>query len=125
MQSRLAVRAWEYRQRHHARGVWDRLRRLLADSEQVLVVPPEVVNDLLDHGFAPHPLGRELHPPRTFIVLEASDQALLNGRGRPIAPSSGGSLGGSPGGELLAAQAVVLVRFPVRTPGRRSPGTDS
>lgn len=37
--SRAAVRAWEYRQRMHAKGVWFRLRRLLAESSAVYAIP--------------------------------------------------------------------------------------
>ncbi len=36
--ARAAVRAWEYRQRHHARGVWGRLRRLLAFSSKAYAI---------------------------------------------------------------------------------------
>ena len=32
--SRVLVRSWEYRQRHHARGVWFRFRRVLADAKR-------------------------------------------------------------------------------------------
>ena len=32
--SRMLIRAFDYRQRHHAGGVWFRLRRLLAGTSQ-------------------------------------------------------------------------------------------
>ena len=32
---RALIRAWEYRQRNHSKGVWYRLRRLLVDAEEV------------------------------------------------------------------------------------------
>ena len=34
LRSRVLVRAWDYRQRNHARGVWFRLRRVLAEASQ-------------------------------------------------------------------------------------------
>ncbi|HEV8358624.1 MAG TPA: hypothetical protein VGX21_05695 [Methylomirabilota bacterium] len=39
VRSRVAVQAWEYRQRHHAKGVWMRLRRILADAQAAYVIP--------------------------------------------------------------------------------------
>jgi hypothetical protein len=34
----MLIRAWAYRKRHHARGVWFRLRRLLADASHAYVI---------------------------------------------------------------------------------------
>jgi len=36
--SRMLIRAWDYRQRGHARGVWFRLRRVLADASHAYAV---------------------------------------------------------------------------------------
>ena len=36
--SRMLIRAWDYRQRDHARGVWLRLRRVLADASHAYIV---------------------------------------------------------------------------------------
>jgi hypothetical protein len=53
------VRAWEFRQRHHAKGMWMRLRRVLADAQSAYVIPSVEAQKLLAEGYAAHPVGRE------------------------------------------------------------------
>ncbi len=98
-----AVRRWEYRQRHHARGVWFRLRRLLADAASAWQVSPADSARLIDDGVAPDPVGLALEPPMTILVVA---QARLD-----ALPSS------TPvvlrlGADLLRSRHLVLVRFP-------------
>jgi hypothetical protein len=57
LRSRLLVRAWDYRQRDHARGVWFRLRRVLADAAEALAVSEEDVWQLVAEGHELVPVG--------------------------------------------------------------------
>jgi hypothetical protein len=101
VRSRVAVRAWEYRQRHHAKGVWMRLRRILVDAEAAYVIPGGEAERLVAEGFRPEAVGRELEPPKVILFLPAERVARLTGaRGIPVRL----------GAELLEAPA--LVRFP-------------
>jgi hypothetical protein len=103
VRSRLAVRAWEYRQRHHAKGVWLRLRRILADAQAAYVIPEAEAERLLAEGVRPEPVGRELEPPKTILFLPAERVAGLTGaREIPLGLHV----------ELLEAPALALVRFP-------------
>ncbi len=61
---RVAVRALEYRQRRHARGVWFRLRQLLAFASEAYAVPRGEGNRLIAEGRQPEPVGEELAPSR-------------------------------------------------------------
>jgi hypothetical protein len=101
--SRAAVRAWEYRQRHHAKGVWLRLRRILADAEAAYVIPEGEAEGLVAEGFPPEPVGRELEPVKVILFLPAERVARLTGaREIPVRL----------GVELLEAPALALIRFP-------------
>lgn len=102
MRSRVLVRSWDYRQRRHARGVWFRLRRLLAHASAALSVPPETAQRLLDEGFRPEAVGRELEPPKLMFVVPAARAARLESA-RPLAVRLSA--------ELLAAECLVLVPF--------------
>ena len=103
--SRIAVRAWEYRQHGHAKGSWMRLRRVLADAEAAYAVSVEEAASLIAEGLVPEPVGAEFSPPRT-IVFAAEDrvQGLTSRRrvGLCLSP------------ELLTAPTLVLVPFPGR-----------
>jgi hypothetical protein len=100
--SRLVVRAWEYRQRNLAHGVWFRLRRELADAARAFVIDPEHAHRLVAAGARLATVGDELLPPRPIVVL-AEDQAHLveDARELRVALSA----------ELLSAPALALVRF--------------
>jgi hypothetical protein len=103
LRSRAAVRAWEYRQRHHAKGVWLRLRRVLADAQTAYVIPEREAERLLAEGVHPEAVGRELEPPRIILFVPAERVARLAGaREVPVRL----------GVEVLEAPALALVRFP-------------
>jgi len=104
---RVLVRAWEYRQRHHARGVWFRLRRLLADASAAFVIPGEEADVLLAEGFQAEPVGGELEPPKTLLVVPAERVALIpSARRVPLRL----------GPELFEARHLALTPFPRPTP---------
>ena len=100
--ARAVVRGWEYRQRRHAKGVWFRLRRLLAGARLVYAIGADEARTLIAEGFAPEPAGLELAPPRTILVVpEARARAIAGAlpvRPRLIA-------------ELLGYENLVLVPF--------------
>jgi len=103
VRSRVAVRAWEYRQRHHAKGVWMRLRRILADAQAAYVIPVGEAERLIMEGSRPETVGRELEPPKVILFLPAERVARLTGaREIPVRLEV----------ELLEAPALALVRFP-------------
>ena len=102
-ESRLAVRRWEYRQRHHSKGVWARLRRVLAMAEHAYIVDDEQVAALVREGFRPEPVGHEVEPPRTWIFVPPERAAALHDA-QPVPLRLGAT--------LLGASALVLVRFP-------------
>ena len=111
--SRVLVRAWDYRQRHSARGVWFRLRRLLADAGAVLAVSREDAGRLIAEGSRPVPLGQELEPPKLIVVAPAERTRQLE-YARPLAVRLSA--------ELLAAECLVLVPFEPELPlGRDGP----
>jgi len=102
VRSRVAVRAWEYRQRHHAKGVWMRLRRILADAQAAYVIPDGEAGRLVAEGFRSEAVGRELEPPKVILFLPAERVARLTGaREIPVRLEV----------ELLEARALALVRF--------------
>ena len=47
VRARSAIRRWEYRQRHNAKGTWFRLRRVLADARQVFATSEAVVQRIV------------------------------------------------------------------------------
>jgi hypothetical protein len=101
IQQRLVVRAWEYRQRAHARGVWFRLRRVLADADRAFVVEPSDASALVRLGIRPEPAGLELHPPRQLFFVPPQVLAELgSAREIPVRLSA----------ELLHAKHVALLR---------------
>jgi hypothetical protein len=80
---RVLVRSWEYRQRRHARGVWFRLRRLLADASAAFVISAEDASALLVEGFPAEPVGRELAPPKVILFVP-SDRIARIPSARPV-----------------------------------------
>ena len=104
LRSRVIVRAFEYRQRRHARGVWFRLRRLLALTSEAYAVPREEAERLIAEGFRPATVGQELAPSRLILVVPPGRAAQI-ASARPLAVRLSA--------ELLAAECLVLVPFPV------------
>jgi len=77
LRARSAVRAWDYRQRRHARGAWFRLRRVLADAKAAFVLAPEDARQLLEVGCRAEPVGREFDPPKLILFAPAERVARL------------------------------------------------
>lgn len=100
--ARVLVRSWEYRQRHHARGVWFRLRRALAEASAAFVVSADDVAALAAEGYRLEPLGQALEPQRSILFVPAERVARLAWARRiPVRL----------GRELLEAQHLVLTPF--------------
>lgn len=107
--SRLLVRDWDYRQRDLARGVWFRLRRVLADAGEAFVISRAQAERLSAEGSLVEPVGLELQPPRLILFTSAERVSRLEGaRELPVRLSA----------ELLAAEGLALVRFGSAGPGR-------
>lgn len=103
MKQRLAVRAWEYRQRHGSKGVWDRLRFVLALSEHAFAIDDAMAASLTAQGHRPHAVGAELEPQRMYVVLAAEDARCVAGA-QEIAVRLDA--------EFLGHAKVALVLFP-------------
>lgn len=103
LRSRQLVRAWDYRQRHHARGAWYRLRRVLADASVAYAVSAAEARRLVDEGHELEPVGRELAPHR-LILFASAERARQLASARPLVVRLSA--------ELLTAEGIVLVRFP-------------
>ena len=101
--SRVLVRAFEYRQRRHASGVWFRLRRLLASASEAYAITRDEADRLIAEGCLPEPIGQELAPPRLIFLLPPGRAAGI-ASARPLAVRLNV--------ELLAAESLVLVPFP-------------
>ena len=102
VRSRAAIRAWEYRQRRHAKGVWFRLRRVLTAAAAAYIVSEEDADRLLEEGFTAEPVGRELAPPKKLIFVTPERLEKIAKR-RQIAVGLGS--------ELLGARSIALVGF--------------
>ena len=100
--SRAAVRAWEYRQRHHAKGSWYALRRLLAAASHAYALSEPSAQELLSEGARPEPAGERLEPPKTILFVPAPRLELVPDK-KPLPVRLGA--------ELLAARFIALVRF--------------
>lgn len=100
--SRVMVRAWDYRQRRHARGVWFRLRRALADASSAHVISDDDARQLLSEGCRPESVGAELEPSKLIFFATAERiMRLPSARAVPVRL----------GGELLAARCLALAPF--------------
>ncbi len=102
MRRRLLVRAWEYRQRDHARGVWTRLRRLLADANAAFAIPCDEANRLAAEGFRVEPVGQSLQPPKVVLFVPA-DRVARIASARPVPLRLGP--------ELLETECLALTPF--------------
>lgn len=105
MRANAAVRRWEYRQRHHARGVWFRLRRLLADAKSAWRLTEQDAARLIGEGYLPEPVGQELQPPTVILLIP--ERRLLEIELRS-------QLGLRLGADLLQTRFLALVRWPDR-----------
>jgi hypothetical protein len=98
---RTLIRAWEYRQRNHAKGVWYRFRRVLVDAAQAWVIGDLEADRLERDGRVPLPVGAELAPPkRLFFLTEQELVALSDRRMVPVRLCA----------ELLQARNLALIR---------------
>jgi hypothetical protein len=102
LRRRVLLRSWEYRQRDHARGVWFRLRRLLADASGAFVIPAEEASTLLAEGFRAEPVGQALEPPKVIVFVPAARVARI-ASARPVPVRLGR--------ELLEARHLALTPF--------------
>jgi len=100
--SRAERRAWEYRQRHLAKGVWFRIRRLLAEASSAWEIPEEACARLLAEGFEPQRPGLEIEPPKVILFVPEARLCEIHDR-RPLPLRLGP--------EFLAARHIALVRF--------------
>jgi hypothetical protein len=100
--ARVLVRSWNYRQRHHARGVWFRLRRVLADASAVFVVGPDDTAALIAEGYHVEPVGQALEPPKVILFAPAARAARI---------ASARAVSVRLGRGVLAAQHLVLTPF--------------
>ena len=97
---RTLIRAWEYRQRDYARGVWYRLRRVLVDAAEAWIIGDDDGDRLERDGHVALPVGRELDPPiRLFFLSEAELTAVADRRKTSVRLSS----------ELLHARNIALL----------------
>lgn len=99
----MAVRAWDYRQRLHARGVWFRLRRVLADAREAHAIPRDEALKLIAEGYPAEPVGHELEPPKLVLFVPAE-------RVGRVASAQPLRLGAA----LLQAECIALTPFQAR-----------
>jgi hypothetical protein len=100
--ARALVRSWDYRQRRHARGVWFRLRRVLADASAAFAIPADEARTLIAEGHRAEPVGRELEPPKVIVFAPAERVAqIASARAVPLRL----------GRDLLEAESLALTRF--------------
>jgi len=100
--SRVAVRSWDYRQRHHARGVWFRFRRVLTDARTAYAISRDEALKLIAEGFRQEPVGSELEPPK-LILFVPEDRVAQIGSAQPLPVRLGA--------ELLGAKCIALIPF--------------
>jgi hypothetical protein len=102
LRARVLARSFEYRQRHLARGVWFRLRRVLTFASEAYALTREDGERLLVEGHRPESVGLELQPPRIIVyVPRARVAALPSARRLPVRLSA----------DLLAVECLALVPF--------------
>jgi hypothetical protein len=102
LRRRVMVRSWEYRQRHHARGAWFRLRRALADAEAAFEISPEEADRLMAEGYPHDPVGEAFEPRKVILIVPADRLAVVPGA-RPVPLRLGP--------ELLQASHLALTPF--------------
>ena len=102
LRSRMLVRAFDHRQRRHARGVWFRLRRVLTFASEAYSLPPDEAARLIAEGHRPEPVGRELEPSRVILFVPAERLARIASAQRLAVRLSA---------ETLSAECLALVPF--------------
>jgi len=112
LRARLLARAFDHRQRGHARGVWFRLRRVLALAQEAHAIPRDEAERLVAEGHAPNPVGGELEPPRIIVLVPAERVAR-------IASARRGSGSGIPDRGARRERIVRLERTAWRSSGRK------
>lgn len=100
--ARVLVRSFDYRQRHHARGVWFRLRRVMADAGGAYVIAEDEARRLITEGHRAEPVGQELEPPK-LIIMASSARIAQIASAQPVPMRLSG--------ELLAAECLALSPF--------------
>lgn len=104
LRSRVLVRAFDHRQRRHARGVWFRLRRVLALAKEAYAIAPDDGHRLMAEGHSAEPVGRELEPSRVILFVSAERVAKI---------PSARTLAVRLSAEMLSAECLALVPFEV------------
>jgi hypothetical protein len=102
LRSRVLVRSWNYRQRGHARGVWFRLRRVLAQASEAYAITREDAEDLVAEGHRADPVGQELEPPK--LIVYAAGRRVARIASARLLPMRLGA-------ELLESECLALVPF--------------
>lgn len=108
LRSRVLVRAWDYRQRHHARGVWFRLRRVLADAGAAYAIPGDEARVLVAEGWPAAPVGDQLQPPKVIVLVAAERVARIRSA-RPLDVRLSA--------DLLSAECLALTPFTTAAAG--------
>jgi hypothetical protein len=99
IRERAIVRAWEYRQREHAGGVWFRLRRVLVDAGRAFVITAADANQLEQEGTQPLAVGGELSPAKRLFFVTPEQLKALAAREVPVRLTA----------EFLQATAIALL----------------
>jgi hypothetical protein len=102
IRERAVIRAWEYRQREHAAGVWFRLRRVLVDAARAFIVAEADADRLEREGARPLPVGRELSPAKRLFFVTGEQLETLAAREVPVRLTA----------EFLQATAIALLPHP-------------
>jgi hypothetical protein len=102
LRSRLVIRAFDHRQRRHARGVWFRFRRVLTSAREAYALHLEEAKQLIAEGHRPEPVGRELEPKRIILFVSAERVGRIPGaRALAVRLSA----------EMLSVECLALVPF--------------
>jgi hypothetical protein len=99
IRERAVIRAWEYRQREHAGGVWFRLRRVLVDASRAFIISEADADQLQEHGALPLPVGGEVSPAKRLFFVTPQQLETLAAREVPVRLTA----------EFLQATAIALV----------------
>jgi len=83
IKARARVRAWEYRQRHHAHGAWLRYRRPLSMADLAYAIDEAQARQLLAQGSVLDQGGQALAPTRSLVWI-TREQAAGLAAARPL-----------------------------------------